>query len=226
MKEYIRNFILESGNLSPEQLIRNMLAALCIGLLIYGCYRMSYTDVTYSRRFNASLVMMALVTTIVVAVISNNVALSLGMVGALSIVRFRTAVKDPRDSTFIYWSLVVGICCGTSQYLVAAIGSAFIFIFLLIAGHIRTDGKYLLIIRCERSIESQVESLVYNTYQNIHLRVKNTTGEQNEYIYELSERRLIATKNHEQQKSLTDRLYALQRVTSVNLIEQNADMSR
>lgn len=225
MKEYILNYMMEQDALRLEQLLLNLGVALAVGLLIFACYRLTFTDVTYSRRFNTSLVMMALVTTLVITVISNNVALSLGMVGALSIVRFRTAIKDPRDTTFIFWALAVGICCGIGQFIVAALGSAVIFAFLLVMGQVRSDGCYMLIIRCSSAVEKRVEAAVFSGYQNVHLRVKNTTQNQTEYIYELSERTLKAGKKKMGDESINDRLYALGDVHAVNLIEQNADIT-
>lgn len=226
MKEYILNYMMEQDALRLEELVLNLGVAVAVGMLIYFCYRLCYSDVTYSRRFNTSLVMMALVTTLVITVISNNVALSLGMVGALSIVRFRTAIKDPRDTTFIFWALAVGICCGIGQFIVAAVGSAVIFLFLLVMGQIRSDGRYLLIIRCGSSVEKQVEGTVFQVFQNIHLRVKNTTQDETEYIYEMSERTLKNGMKKEGKTPINDQLYALGNVQAVNLIEQNAEISR
>ena len=116
------------------------------------------------------------------------------MVGALSIVRFRTAIKDSRDTIYIFWTVVVGICCGSGDYTVAAIGSAFIFIILLLFGRIKNDNRMLLIIRTARVNEEKIEAVIFQYYaRKANLRVKNTTEDSVEFIYELSRRCLLYT---------------------------------
>ena len=115
----MKNFIMQYSQdvvqeLSVQQIILNMAVALAVGLVIYLSYRFSHSGAIYSARFNVSLLMMTLITTMIMNVIGNNIALSLGMVGALSIVRFRTAIKDSRDTAYIFWCIAVGICCGVS----------------------------------------------------------------------------------------------------------------
>lgn len=224
MKEYIMNYMAQQKTIEPVQLIFNMTVALVLGMVIFITYRLTYSGAAYSKKFNASLMMMTLVTTVVMTVISNNIALSLGMVGALSIIRFRTAIKDPRDTTFIFWCIAVGICCGISFYTVAAIGSFYIFAVMLILGRVHTVEKRLLLIRAERAVEKNIESVVYLYFKKIELQAKNTTGDEVEYIYVLSNRTLLqAQKNNEE--SITDKLYAIEGVQMVNVIAQNDDMS-
>ena len=224
MKEYIMNYMAQQKTIEPVQLIFNMTVALVLGMVIFITYRLTYSGAAYSKKFNASLMMMTLVTTVVMTVISNNIALSLGMVGALSIIRFRTAIKDPRDTTFIFWCIAVGICCGISFYTVSAIGSLYIFAVMLILGRVHTVEKRLLLIRAERAVEKNIESVVYLYFKKIELQAKNTTGDEVEYIYVLSNRTLLqAQKNNEE--SITDKLYAIEGVQMVNVIAQNDDMS-
>lgn len=224
MREKIMNYIVQQQAIEPGMLIMNMTVSVALGILIFITYRLTYSGVTYSKKFNASLMMMTLVSTLVMTVISNNIALSLGMVGALSIVRFRTAIKDPRDTTFIFWCIAVGICCGVSFYSVAAVGSVFIFAVMVIMGRAYTVEKRLLLVRGERAVEKNIESAVYLYLKKVELQAKNTTGDEVEYIYVLSNKTLQnAQKNNED--SLTDRLYAIDGVHMVNLIAQNDDMS-
>lgn len=224
MKEYIMNYIVQQQAIEPVQLFYNMTVAFVLGFVIFITYQLTYSGVAYSKKFNASLMMMTLVTTVVMTVISNNIALSLGMVGALSIVRFRTAIKDPRDTTFIFWCIAVGICCGVSFYTVAAIGSVYIFAVMLVLGRVHTVEKRLLLVRAKRAVEKNIESTVYLYFKKIELQAKNTTGDEVEYIYVLSNRTLQrAQKNNED--SITDKLYAMEGVQMVNLIAQNDDMS-
>ena len=132
-------------------------AALALGILIYLVYRKFYTGVVYSRSFAVTLVGMCVLTCMVTLAISTNVVISLGMVGALSIVRFRTAIKDSRDTVYIFWSIIVGICCGVGDYAVACIGSVVTFAVILLLGCIKSDNRMLLIIRAHRSKQERTD---------------------------------------------------------------------
>ena len=133
MRESLFNLLENTGSLSTEAVIIRLFAAFVISIFIFISYRLSHNGSIYSSKFNVSLVTLAIITTTVMIVIGNNIALSLGMVGALSIVRFRTAIKDSRDTVYIFWAIVTGICCGAGDYLVGAFGSAMIFL-VFIAG--------------------------------------------------------------------------------------------
>ena len=224
MKEYVMSYLAQQQNIDTWQLISNMTVALVLGLVIFVTYRLTYTGVAYSKRFNASLIMMTLVSTVVMTVITNNIALSLGMVGALSIVRFRTAIKDPRDTTFIFWCVAVGICCGISFYMVAAVGSVYIFLVMLVLGRVQSSEKRLLLIRASRSAEKNIESAVYLHFRKIELHAKNTTDAEVEYIYVISDNTLKRAEK-EGSESISDKLYAIEGVHMVNIIAQNDDMS-
>lgn len=191
MKEVLYNSLSNATNgLTITDVIVNFLAAAVIACLIYISYRISHSGPVYSERFNVSIVMLTLVTTLVMNVIGNNIALSLGMVGALSIVRFRTAIKDPRDTAYIFWGIAVGICCGVSDYLIAAIGSALIFAFLILFGFIRDNGRIMVIVNCEPAAGEEVEKHMGNLFGGkaalrVHNRAVKTQTE--EFIYEISD---------------------------------------
>ena len=153
MRNAILNIIEHPGNLTTLDIIVRICVATVIGVVIYMSYYFSHQGTSYSRKFNVTLILLSVLTASVMTVIGNNVALSLGMVGALSIVRFRTAIKDARDTAYIFWTIIVGIACGVGDYLVAATGSAAAFILLLLLGRVRDDGKMLLIIRGSRALE-------------------------------------------------------------------------
>lgn len=225
MKEVILKYFQESNSLlSTEQILLNFLVSIILATVIYLAYRYSHSKAVYSQRFNVSLCMLTIVTTMVMNVIGNNIALSLGMVGALSIVRFRTAIKDPRDSVYIFWSIVVGICCGVSEYTIAGIGSAILFIFLLIFGHVKSNARYLLIIHAKAKVEEQIEKAILVFYDGqANMRVKNTTSESVEYIYELSQRIINSSKD---KGAINKKLYELDGVERVNLVCQNEDINR
>lgn len=227
MKEFIMQYSQEVvRELSVQQIILNMVVALILGLVIYLSYRFSHSGAVYSARFNVSLLMMTLVTTTIMNVIGNNIALSLGMVGALSIVRFRTAVKDARDTTYIFWCIAIGICCGVSYYALAAISTGIIFLVMLVMGTIKSNDRYLLIIHanneeCAREIE---ETMLLQYKGQALLRVANRTTEQIEYIYELTTKLMAEGKKGENDP--IDLLRNIAGVYRVNLVCQNEEMSR
>ena len=123
MKKYLYSVLEGSGTLTTEEIVLHIAAAVLLGLVIYLSYYMTHAGGVYSKKFNVSLLTLTVLTATVMTVIGNNIALSLGMVGALSIVRFRTAIKDSRDTTYIFWTIIVGICCGVGDYLVASLKS-------------------------------------------------------------------------------------------------------
>ena len=138
MKDFILQNINGTVNVSFFDILFKLAMALLIGLVIHLAYYLTAPKVTYNRSFNLSLVAMCLITTAIMTVISSNIALSLGMVGALSIIRFRTAVKDSKDTMFIFWSIMVGICCGVSQYVIAMVPPPYCSCFTLQARASRT----------------------------------------------------------------------------------------
>lgn len=120
MKETIYNLLTQQGDMTWQQITMHILVSAVIGLFIFISYVISHKGTIYSKKFGVTLVVLTVMTGTVMTVIGNNIALSLGMVGALSIVRFRTAIKDSRDTVYIFWTIIVGICCGVGDYLVAA----------------------------------------------------------------------------------------------------------
>ena len=221
--------LLESsgGQLSAETILLRLVMSAVIGAFLFLSYRLSHSGSIYSVKFNVSLMALTVITTTVMIVIGNNIALSLGMVGALSIVRFRTAIKDSRDTIYIFWAIVVGICCGSGDYLVAAAGSAVVFLLLLVFGRLRTDNRVLLILRTARVNESKVESLIFQYYnRKAILRAKNTTDESAEYIYELNGKYLRKPAGEKAAgKSITDAIYEIGGIEYFNIVMQNDEIS-
>mgnify|MGYP002534689587 CR=1 FL=1 len=198
--------------------------AVVLGLAIFLSYWISHAGTIYSQKFNVNLVTLTVLTATVMAVIGNNIALSLGMVGALSIVRFRTAIKDARDTTYIFWAIIVGICCGVGQFLAAAVGSVAVFVLMLILGRIRNDVRTLIVVRAARSQELSAEGVVFEYFGGRAVqRVKNTTEDSVELIYELSKRTLDKARKRND-GPITDALYALGGVEYVNIVAQNDEI--
>ena len=229
MKQLLLELFEESGSLDPQAILLRLVMAVVIGAFIFLSYRLSHEGSIYSRKFNVSLVAMTVITTTVMVVIGNNIALSLGMVGALSIVRFRTAIKDSRDTIYIFWTIVVGICCGAGDFWVAGVGSAFTFLVLLLFGRVKNDDRLLLIIRSARVNEEKIEALVFQYYsRKANLRVKNTTETAVEFIYELSRRtadRAAKASKGGARKSITDALYEIGSIEYCNIVTQNDEIS-
>lgn len=230
MKNLILELFEDSGQLDPQTILARLAVATVIAGFIFLSYRISHEGSIYSKKFNVSLVALTIITTSVMVVIGNNIALSLGMVGALSIVRFRTAIKDSRDTVYIFWTIVVGICCGAGDFWVAAVGSAFTFLVLLLFGRIKNDDRLLLIIRSSRVNEERIEALIFQYYaRKANLRVKNTTETTVEFIYELSRHTMNRAERSRQgvnaRKRITDALYELGSIEYCNIVMQNDEIS-
>ncbi|WP_028829190.1 DUF4956 domain-containing protein [Proteocatella sphenisci] len=226
MKEQILNLLVtNTAALTLEDILLNFLVAGILSMVIYMSYALSHAGPVYSARFNVSLVMMTLVTTLVMNVIGNNIALSLGMVGALSVVRFRTAIKDPRDTAYIFWGIAVGICCGVMEYIIATVGSIVIFLFLIIFGFVKANDRYLLIVRGERPSSTDIKKTVDRVYNGkASLRVENSTEKTVEFIYELS--MSLVNKAKKKNMDVTEELYKVQGISNVNLVCQNDEINR
>lgn len=226
MKEVLYNsLITSSGALTITDVIINFVAACIISILIYISYRISHSGAVYSQRFNVSLVMLVLVTTLVMNVIGNNIALSLGMVGALSIVRFRTAIKDPRDTAYIFWAIAVGICCGVSDYLTAGIGTVIIFMFLVLFGFVRDNERILFVLKLDTEAVEAVESLITSMFQGkAILRVQNGEDNNTEIIYEVSD--ILLKQAEKVYGNCVKQILSVEGVYTVSLVRQDDEINQ
>ena len=147
-----------TGTISVDKILLSLLVAFIISVYIIYVYKKTYSGVIYSKSFSLCLVLLTLVTSMIIRTISSNLALSLGMVGALSIVRFRTAIKEPTDTAFMFWGITAGIMAGAGLYLVAIIASVCIgllYIFGYTMGF-KTNRQFLFIIKYDASSNKQV----------------------------------------------------------------------
>lgn len=152
-----KGFLEEAGNLTINGFAMSMLAAFLCGMIVYAVYRGFYKGVIYNNNFNILLVMTSLVTCFMVIVISSNVVLSLGMVGALSIVRYRTAVKDPLDVGFLFWTVAVGVTCGAGLYLISILGTLFVAgVYIMLVKIRNKKHQYLLVVKYQDSAAEEV----------------------------------------------------------------------
>lgn len=224
MREQIFYLFTSSKDLTLTQIILNIAVAAVIGFFIFLSYAISHRGTIYSKKFNASLVIMTVLTATVMTVIGNNIALSLGMVGALSIVRFRTAVKDSRDTVYIFWTIIIGICCGVGDYVVASIGSAVTFAAILILGCIKNDNRMLVIIRGARSKQPAIKAKMFHIFNTkAIMRVENTTDNYVELIYEITQKTL--QKAEKDTPDIAASIYALDNIEYVNIVMQNDEIS-
>ena len=224
MREKIFSLFTNPSYMTWEQILMNIGVAALLGFFVFISYYISHRGTIYSKKFNASLVILTVLTGTVMTVIGNNIALTLGMVGALSIVRFRTAIKDSRDTVYIFWAIIIGICCGVGDYLVASVGSAVVFVVILILGCIKSDNRILLIVRAARSKQPIVKSKVYKLFGGkAVLRVENTTEESVELIYELTQNMLKKAEKNE--PDISGSIYAIGNVEYVNTVMQNDEVS-
>ncbi len=224
MREKIYSLFTNPSDMTWQQILMNISAAAVLGMFIFVSYLISHRGTIYSKKFNASLVILTVLTGTVMTVIGNNIALSLGMVGALSIVRFRTAIKDSRDTVYIFWAIIIGICCGVGDYLVASIGSTVTFFVIFILGCIKSDNRILLIVRADRAKQPMIKSQVYKLFSGkAILRVENTTQDTVELIYELTQK--MVRKAEKGEINITDSIYKLENIEYVNLVMQNDEIS-
>ena len=167
-------------------ILLSLVLALAAGLFIAWIYRRNYRGVMYSNNFTLTLVMMTLITCPVVMCIRESIQLSMGMVGALSIVRFRTAVKDPLDTAYMFWALTMGILLGAGQFFLTACAVVGIGLLLTLLVHIQSKGinSYLLVIRMGEEAERQANQLV-NGVKMQQLKSKTVSSAGIEATYEV-----------------------------------------
>ena len=168
------SFLEKSSSFSLIDSLIGMATAFLIGLFIYWVYKTTFNGVIYSHSFNISLMIMTLTTALVIMGISQNVLLSLGMVGALSIVRFRTPIKDPMDLIFLFWSVAAGILCGAGFIPLVAVGSVVIgLVIILFQNKIVVENPYLLVVKFDdESANTEIEHILTNSTKKYMLKSK------------------------------------------------------
>ncbi|MBQ6646055.1 MAG: DUF4956 domain-containing protein, partial [Clostridia bacterium] len=175
------------GANSIALVIFTLLMAFAVGLFIYWVYKKTFRGVMFSQNFALTLILMTTITAPVVLCIRNNVALSMGMVGALSIVRFRTAVKDPLDTAYMFWALTMGILLGAGQFLLSAIAVVGIAVVIFVLRSVimnKGEDSYLLVVRADSEGEANAQKLLTRVrYQQ--LKSKTVTGSGIELTYEV-----------------------------------------
>lgn len=218
-KEEIFNyFYTNSANLSIRMTGFIMLAGLAIGAIIWLTYFFNYRGVAYNAKFNASLVIILLISVVIMLMISSNIVISLGMVGALSIVRFRTAIKDSRDTVFIFWAIAEGLSVGSQNFKLALITTLFIAIVISIFGILPNfSRKYMLVICGEEKIDLESFQSVLNDIAKYNvLRSANKDAAHQEMIYEIK-------LKGEMDVTYIDKLTEVKGVKSVNWVAESGE---
>ncbi|MBG9454558.1 membrane protein [Lysinibacillus sphaericus] len=169
------SFLEKTASFSLIDSILGLVVAFFVGLFIYAVYKKTFNGVIYSHSFNISLLIMTMATALVIMGISSNVLLSLGMVGALSIVRFRTPIKDPMDLVYIFWAIVSGILCGAGFIPLVIIGAVLIGLVLLVfVNKITVENPYLLIVKFEEEFAcEEVERIIATQSKKFALKSKS-----------------------------------------------------
>lgn len=212
----IKKSVLEgfSSEITVADIFLSVGVAFIAGLFILLIYRLTYKGVSFSRSFEGTLLMVCTTSALIVLSITSNLALSLGMVGALSIVRFRTAIKDASDTAFMFWAVAAGITAGAHYYILTLVGSLLIgfltFLSLKIIGNY--DPSFLLIVRAktDTALEYAAKMLSENGFR-YRLTSINSTADYNEAIYEIS----VGSRH----SKLVSALKKIPDVTDVNLVD-------
>ena len=181
------SFLENSASFSIVDSAIALALAFAIGLFIFFIYKKTFTGVMYSASFGISLMAMTLITTFILLAVTSNVVLSLGMVGALSIVRFRTAVKEPLDIAFLFWSISVGIVLGAGMIPLAVIGSLVIgLVLVLFSNHKEHENPYLLVVTCaDDSSEQAVGEAIKGASKKYQIKSKTVTAQSVELTIEM-----------------------------------------
>lgn len=220
-KNQLLEYLLETNiNISWQQAVFALLMSLVMGIWLYFVYRLTYRGTVYSKSFNQMLALLCVITTAVMLVISGNLALSLGMVGSLSIIRFRTTVKEPRDIAFIFWAICIGIGCGSEFYLVVIAASIILTALLLLGNLDLYDSvSYLLVVRGDgtQMNADALRAAVQANTRRYKLRMQSTSNDQFEVTYEVRLR-------GNQIDALTAAVGRLSGVAAVNLVSYNGEL--
>ena len=193
-----------------------LLLAFAIGVGIFLVYKKTYKGVMYSATFGVTLIALTMITTLVILAVTSNVVLSLGMVGALSIVRFRTAIKDPLDIAFLFWAIAAGIVLAAGLVPLAVIGSIFIgLILILFVNHRSNDQPYLAVIGLESQAEKEVMSALQQGAKKQVIKTKSLTAAGMELTVEV--------RLQQDSTEFINKIAALPGVNSAVLVSYNGD---
>ncbi len=211
------NFLEKVSSFSLIDAAIALALAFVLGLFIFIVYKKTYSGVMYSRNFGVSLIAMSMITTFVILAVTSNVVLSLGMVGALSIVRFRTAVKEPMDISFLFWAIAVGIVLGAGLIPLAVIGSLIIGIILAIFSNVKyKEVPYILVLSFkDEEKEGKIKNIINNSTKKSLEKAKTINKSNIELTYE------VRLKKGD--SSVINELYDVDSVLNATLVSYNGE---
>jgi uncharacterized membrane protein YhiD involved in acid resistance len=217
--DFIQNTDFFTAELSMASIAYTLLFSFVLGLFIFFIYRVSYKGVMYSKSFNVTLIAISMITSSIIMAISSNLILSLGMVGALSIVRFRTAIKDPIDVAYLFWAVGMGITSGAGLWMLAAMSAVGIGIILFALSHISdVRTPYLCVISYQTEETNQlVFQLIEQEAKRYQLKSKVFDGENYEVTVEIRSRKKT--------DSLVNKIGGINHVNSVALLGYDGDFA-
>ena len=218
-EDFIKNTDFFTAELSVVSIASTLLFSFGLGLFIFFIYRVSYKGVMYSKTFNVTLIAISMITSSIILAITSNIILSLGMVGALSIVRFRTAIKDPIDVAYLFWAIGMGIVSGAGLWMLGLMSSVVIGIILWVFSKISdVQTPYLLVISYQtEETNDLVFKLIESEAKRYRLKSKVFNGENYELTVEIRDRNKTA--------SLVNKIGGNQHVNSVALIGYDGDFA-
>lgn len=221
-KDIFRNSFLKAfaqNEVSAAEVMVILLFTCLVAMYIFGVYRWITRKTFYSKNFNISLAALAVITSIVILTVQSNIVLSLGMVGALSIVRFRTAIKDPMDLVFLFWAISVGIACGAGMLEIAVIGSLILTVIIFVLDRLPVaKAAMILVVNTDAGKEqtAQITELVKKYSKYYKVKSRNITGGQLDMVMELWV---------SEEEALTEKLAALKGVHSVSLMSHDGEVT-
>jgi uncharacterized membrane protein YhiD involved in acid resistance len=218
-QDFIQNTDFFTAELSVTSIAYTLLFSFILGLFIFFIYRVSYKGVMYSKTFNLTLIAMSMITTSIIMAVTSNIILSLGMVGALSIVRFRAAIKDPMDIAYLFWAVGIGIVSGAGLWMLALISSVVIGIILFVFSKI-SDVKtpYLLVISYQtEETNDLVFKMIEREAKQYRLKSKVFKNMNYELTVEIRERNKTA--------GLVNKIRELDNINSVALLGYDGDFA-
>ena len=218
-KDAIRDNLLQgfsSSTLSTAEILLAMGIAFLLAIYLFIVYRLITKNAFYSKNFNISMAAIALVTCGIIIAMQSSLVISLGMVGALSIVRFRTAIKEPMDLLFLFWSIGTGIICGTGLYKIAIIVAICVTVAILILKLIpeMKETNILFVSSSDKQIESKLSEIIGKDTISNRVKSRNVTGRGIDFVYE------VRVSNPE---TLINDIDALEGINSVSLIEHEGE---
>ena len=214
------SFLSNIASISILDMVLSMALAFAIGMFIFLIYKKTFSGVMYSSSFGVTLVALTMISTLVILAVTSNVVLSLGMVGALSIVRFRTAIKEPLDIAFLFWSIAVGIVLAAGMIPLAVFGSVVIGIILLVFANKKSHvNPYIMVLHCNNH-DSEVMATEFLKKQVSRFAVKSKTVQKG--LIELN----IEVRLKDENTDFVNILSEMNGINSAVLVNYNGDYMR